>query len=386
MKRLRQRIQLWTTPDWVSILSLLFGLLILVIYLFQPGSLLPLLGLIVVAVGHLARLVLPRATPPPTKVLPFALGSDHIAEQLSQTAEKLSQAVHSIGPIMAHQATGAREQADLIARVNQLLGDFINLSQYVQDQARALTGIAKQAADGSTSGQAAIHQAIEGMNEIRQHVSVIANTILALAQFTQRIDEIITSVSEIATQSNLLALNASIEAARAGVHGRGFAVVADEVRSLSQQSTQAAKQVRMILGEIQTAMKDTIHATEEGLQGVEAGVNMTQQADTAMVQLADNVNTSHRAVNRVYEIVREQANNLEEIAIAVERVERITQQNLESMRTIETVALELTRLAEDMQLSVQVSSSPGSVQQNDNHEGKQDAGQTNRHPQQQGAA
>jgi methyl-accepting chemotaxis protein len=285
--------------------------------------------------------------------MPFDV--EQMVEQLSVTADSLAHAVKAINDVTTQQSIGASEQADLITRTNTLLSDFLELSERVQEQARALTGVAKQATDTSENGQAAIRQAIDGISKIREQVTAIANTILTLAQYTQRIDDIIASVSEIATQSNLLALNASIEAARAGVHGRGFAVVADEVRSLSQGSTQAAKQVRAILSEIQAAMKDSIRATEEGLQGVDAGVTMTQQADTVMVQLADNISTSFKAVNRIYDIIRQQVDGLEEIAISMERIDRITQKNLSSTRAVEVVALELTRVATDLQITVGVS-------------------------------
>jgi len=286
-------------------------------------------------------------------IMPFDV--EQMVEQLSVTADSLAHAVKAINDVTTQQSIGASEQADLITRTNTLLSDFLELSERVQEQARALTGVAKQATDTSESGQAAIRQAIDGISKIREQVMAIANTILALAQYTQRIDDIIASVSEIATQSNLLALNASIEAARAGAHGRGFAVVADEVRSLSQGSTQAAKQVRAILGEIQAAMKESIRATEEGLGGVDAGVTMTQQADTVMVQLAENISSSYKAVNRIYDIIRQQVDGLEEIAISMERIDRITQKNLSSTRAVEVVALELTRVATDLQITVGVS-------------------------------
>lgn len=319
-------------------------------------------------------------------VMPFDV--EQMVEQLSVTADSLAHAVKAINDVTTQQSIGASEQADLITRTNTLLSDFLELSERVQEQARSLTGVAKQATDTSESGQAAIRQAIDGISKIREQVTAIANTILALAQYTQRIDDIIASVSEIATQSNLLALNASIEAARAGAHGRGFAVVADEVRALSQGSTQAAKQVRAILGEIQAAMKDSIRATEEGLQGVDAGVTMTQQADTVMVELADNIGTSFKAVNKIYDIIRQQVDGLEEIAISMERIDRITQKNLSSTRAVEVVALELTRVATDLQITVGVSGfgrSQAAVQDDAGNNAEEYARQPYSNAEQQGA-
>ncbi|MEZ4671181.1 MAG: methyl-accepting chemotaxis protein [Anaerolineae bacterium] len=273
-------------------------------------------------------------------------------EQLTQTTHMLVRALDSINRVTTQQSAGAREQAEVIERTNTLLNHLVELSERVQEQARTLNATARQAAESSESGSSAINQAMSGMTDIRERVLAIAETIKTLAQFARRIDAIIGSVGEIATQSNLLAVNASIEAARAGVHGRGFAIVADEVRSLSHQSTQSAGQVRAILEEIQTAMKQAIRATEDGLGAVENGLTVAGQADLVMAQLADNVTSAQQAVQQVYEIIRQQGDGLDEITIGIERVERVTQNNLESTRAVETIAGELTRLSGDLQAAL----------------------------------
>jgi methyl-accepting chemotaxis protein len=267
-----------------------------------------------------------------------------VPSQAESGNEKVTEAAHTISQVATQQAAGLREQADLIGRTNALLTDFLELSERVRDQARELTQTAKQAAEGSEHGQAAIQQAIASMNEIRKQVSDIATTILALSQFTQKIDDIIGSVGEIATQSNLLALNASIEAARAGAQGRGFAVVAEEVRTLSQQSTHSATQVRAILGQIQRTMREAIQATEAGLQRVDAGMERTQQADQAMSELSANVTSAHKGVNRVYEIIRQQVDGLEEITLGIERVDRVMQRQLGQMQAMQEAAAGLKAL------------------------------------------
>jgi methyl-accepting chemotaxis protein len=272
-----------------------------------------------------------------------------LSMRLHVTADGLVRAVQAINDVISQQSSGASEQVDVIKLTNNMMDNFLQLSERVSEQAHAMTQTAEKTSGISQEGQTAITQAIKGMDQIRSQVSNIGMTIVTLAQLTKRIDEIITSVTEIATQSNLLALNASIEAARAGVHGRGFAVVADEVRSLSQQSTNAANQVRAILAEIQSAVRQTINATEIGMQGVDAGVSMTQQADRIMVQLSKNVTDSNEAVRSIYDVIRQQAEGLEEIAISMDRIDRITQQNLTSTRMVSTVLNNLTRLADDLQ-------------------------------------
>jgi methyl-accepting chemotaxis protein len=362
-----RRMSLASPGDWANLAALGASLVLLLLYLIQPLPIFALFSLVICALVQAASLYRRENAARPVEALAVAKDGKPLD---TDAGDHLALIANSIKDVTVQQSGGAREQVDLIKRMNQLLDDFLELSQSTQDQARSLTGLAKQAAETSASGQTAIQQAIQGMSQIRAQVTAIATTILSLAQFTQRIDDIISSVSEIATQSNLLALNASIEAARAGAHGRGFAVVADEVRSLSQQSTNAAKQVRVILGEVQAAMKETIRATEDGLKGVDAGVEMTQQADQVMMQLVENVNSSHKGVNRVYEIIRSQVDGLEEISIAMERLDRITQQNLAGARAFEAASADLAKLATSLV----------PVQENADHDSEEDARQPNRNP------
>lgn len=265
------------------------------------------------------------------------------------TVDGLVRAAQAINDVTTQQSSGATEQVDVIQMTNEMMESFLAMSESVSQQARAMNQAAEETAAISEDGQTAIHEAMQGMERIREQVNEIGATIVSLAQFTRRIDEIITSVSEIATQSNLLALNASIEAARAGTGGRGFAVVADEVRALSMQSTRAASQVRAILAEIQSAVGQTVSAAEAGTLEADAGLEVTRKADDIMQQLVQNMNASSGAVRAIYDVIRQQVDGLEEIAINMERIDRITQQNLASTRTITTVSTNLTRLADDLQ-------------------------------------
>lgn len=276
----------------------------------------------------------------------------HLAIQLGATVTGLVSATEAINAVSTDQSSYSKEQAQVIEVANDLLDTILAISERINIQAREVNKTAESAAEISDGGITAIQQAISDMGRIREHVEDIGNTIARLAQLTQKIDEIIRSVSEIATQSNLLALNASIEAARAGVHGRGFAVVSDEVRSLAGQSTQAANQVRMILIEIQSAMRETVMAIQQGMEGVDGGVDRTQEASTVMVSLSESVTASHQATKQIYEFIRQQSNSLEEIAISMDRVDRIAKQSVNTTRTMETVSNNLNRLANDLQTVV----------------------------------
>ncbi|MEL7434004.1 MAG: methyl-accepting chemotaxis protein [Chloroflexota bacterium] len=275
-----------------------------------------------------------------------------ITTSMGVTVDGLVRATHAINEVTSQQSSSAKEQVDVIGNANEKLDAFLVLSNEISAQARAIARVSQEAADISETGQQALQQTLESMEDIRKQVEAIGETIVTLAGYTRRIDGIITSVSEIATQSNLLALNASIEAARAGTHGRGFAVVADEVRELASQSTQSAAAVRFILGEIKNAMKDTVEATRTGIENVDAGVDKTQEANQVIVQLTNNVRESRDAVGSIYNVIRQQADGMEEIAIDMDRIQMITNQSLASTRTVESVSANLTRLANDLQTVV----------------------------------
>ncbi len=264
------------------------------------------------------------------------------------TIDGMVRAAEAIGSVVEQQVIGASDQATVIQMTNAQLDEFLLLSERVGEQTRAMTRTAQEASEISVLGQESLSQAISAINQLREQVQAVAHAILRLTQLTRRIDTIITSVSEIATQSNMLALNASIEAARAGGQGRGFAVVAEEVRSLSQQSTDAARQVRAILGEIQVAVRETIDATEIGMQAADTGVGVTREANRVMSQLAVNVTASYEAIRAISEVIRQQADGMETITINLERVDRITQQNVVSIHLIESVSKSLMVLAQDL--------------------------------------
>lgn len=287
-----------------------------------------------------------------TQEIASLFASDDLSISLGVTVDGLVRASSAIREVITQQASSADEQAQVIRNTNQLLDDFLEMAERISTQARSITQNAQEASSLSQTGQQAIMESLDTMSDIRQQVEAIAHTIVTLAQLTRRIDTIISSVSEIATQSNLLALNASIEAARAGTHGRGFAVVADEVRSLSGQSTRAAEQVRGILREIQQAMQASVQATQNGIRNVDVGIERTTQANDIMAQVAAQVAASHQAVQAVYSVIQSQTGGIEEIAIGMDRIERITQQSVVGTRTVETVSTNLTRLAHELQLAV----------------------------------
>lgn len=355
INRWREALQLLIDP--MSLLALLTAVVLIALYGVNSRLLTLVVALPYAALGAVGLYVYQsRAVDKAEQPSEAEPESDQdlalITTRMGNAVDGLLRATNAINEVTHSQASSTEEQATVVTSANELLDDFLSMSERINEQARRVTYTAAETSDISNTGQQAIQQSIASMDDIREQVATIGETIVHLATLTQRIDDIITSVSEIATQSNLLALNASIEAARAGVHGQGFAVVAEEVRTLSQQSTQSAAQVRSILREIQQAMKQTVDATRQGLEDVEIGATRTREANDIMQQLSANVQHSWESVSEIYDVIRNQSDTLEEIAISMDRVQRISQQNHANIRTVETVSASLTRLANEIQRSV----------------------------------
>src|SRR5205823_2563408 len=138
-----------------------------------------------------------------------------------------------------------------------------------------------------------------GMQRIRNQMTSIAESMMRLSEQSQTIGEIVAAVEDLSEQSNLLAVNAAIEAATAKEHGKGFAVVADEIKHLADQSKEATKQVRTILRDIQKATAAAVLATEEGTKSVEAGVAQSAQAGESIVALVERIDEAAQAATQI---------------------------------------------------------------------------------------
>lgn len=339
----------YPTAVWLALapgLLVLAGLLITT----DAGGMTALLALALLVGGKLLLdATYPHDTPSDSPPPPVPVETPPAAadDGPSHTGHTLHEAQRMIEDVVVQQSSGVAEQAEILQTMNSTLDDFLKAAEQVNEQMRAISSSAQDTVSLAESGQDAITRMVEDIGAIRQQVLAIGGTITSLTRLTRSIDEIITSVSEIATQSNLLALNASIEAARAGVQGRGFAVVADEVRVLSQQSTGAATQVRAILAEIQSAVQQTIDATEAGMHGLDTGLTTVQEADHIMVRLGSNVNNINLAMRAVSEYIRRQIDGMEGMAINLERADRLAQQSLSGVRLVERVSADLQQIDPD---------------------------------------
>jgi len=194
---------------------------------------------------------------------------------------------------------------------------------------------------------------VAGMRRIREQMDSIAERMVRLNEQSQSIGQIVTTVEDLAAQSNMLAVNAGIEAAKAGEHGRGFAVVAQEVRNLAEQSRQATAQVMAILADIQKATSAAMMATEQGGKSVDAGVSQASQAGQSITQINANISDSAAAAAQIAASSQQQLVGVDQVAASMEGVKQASLQNADGAQQLEAAARNLKELGDRLQRLIQ---------------------------------
>jgi methyl-accepting chemotaxis protein len=245
-------------------------------------------------------------------------------------------------------AAGATEAAAVIAQTAVTLDEVKQTALVSSQKAKYVSEAAQKAAQVSQAGRRAVDESIEGMQQIREQMEMIADSIMRLSEQSQAIGEIIASVNDLSEQSNLLAVNASIEAAKAGEHGVGFAVVALEVKSLAAQSRQSTSQVRTILGDIQKATSNAVLATEQGAKAVDTGARQSKEAGEAIQRLTESIAESASAASQIAVSAQQQLVGMDQLALAMGNIKTATMQNMDSTRQAEVAAHKLHELGQKL--------------------------------------
>jgi methyl-accepting chemotaxis protein len=280
-------------------------------------------------------------------------GLRDITRQIRESTGVLAAAATEIMAATTQLASSAAETASAVAETTTTLEEVKQTSQVSSQKAKAVSDEARKAAEIAGSGRDSVEQTIEGMEGIQRQMSAIAESIINLSTQSQAIGEIITSVDDLAAQSKLLAVNASIEAAKAGEEGKGFSVVAQEVKSLAEQSKQATAQVRGILGDIQKATSSAVLATEQGGKAVEAGVNQSSRAGESIHALTENITHAAQAATQIAATSQEQYVGVDQVTIAMENIKTASSQTVASTRQAEAAAQQLHELGQHLKQVVE---------------------------------
>ena len=243
-------------------------------------------------------------------------------------------------------ASGAAETAAAVSETTATVEEVKQTAQLASQKAKYVAESAQKAASVSRAGRKSVEDAIQGMNRIQEQTEVIAESIVRLSEQSQAIGEIIATVGDLAEQSNVLAVNAAIEAAKAGEQGKGFAVVAQEVKSLADQSKQATTQVRAILGDIQKATSAAVLATEQGGKAVAAGVKQVGETDEAIRLLAEGIGDAAQAATQIAASSQQQMVGMDQVALAMENIKQASMQNVAGTKQAEVAAQQLHELGQ----------------------------------------
>jgi methyl-accepting chemotaxis protein len=285
----------------------------------------------------------------------FAMMVENLQKMTTEIAEGinvLSSSANQISTSTTQLAAGAVETATAVSQATTTVEEVRQAAQVSSQKAKAVSENARSVAEITLSGTKSTEETIAGITKIRQQMETIADTTVRLSEQTQTIGQIVASVEDLAAQSNLLAVNASIEAAKAGEQGKGFAVVAQEVRTLAEQSKEATGQVRSILTEIQKATSAAVMATEQGSKAVEAGVKQSGQAGQSIRALADSVTEAAQAATQIAASSQQQLVGVDQVASAMENVKQASTQNADSAKQLEAAVHNLKDLGQKLKESV----------------------------------
>jgi methyl-accepting chemotaxis protein len=257
----------------------------------------------------------------------------------------LASACAEILAATTQQASGTSEEATAVQQTSTTVDEVRQTAQLAAQKAGAVTETAQKAAQVSQEGRRAVEDGTRGMQEMKTRMEAIAERILTLSQQGQAVAEIINAVNDLAEQSNLLAVNAAIEAAKAGEAGKGFGVVAAEVRALAERSKQATAQVRTILNDIQRATQSAVMAAEQGVKASEAGVSVAAKAGDAIRLLSDSLTEAAQAGQQILVSARQQQAGVDQVGLAMQNINQASTQNMAATRQVERAAQDLNQLA-----------------------------------------
>jgi methyl-accepting chemotaxis protein len=248
----------------------------------------------------------------------------------------------------AQQASGGRDQASAMSEITTTISELLITSRQIADSAQRVSKIAEDTATAAENGDATIDQTRRSIAAIRSQVDQIVQHMLSLGEKSQQIGGVVDLVSELAEQTNILAINATIEASGAGEWGRRFAVVAEEIRKLADRTAGSAKEIRALIDDVRGAVNTTVMATEIGAKAVDAGARQFDDATNSFRRIAQLVATTNDATREIELSTKQQTTAVEQVNVAASDTARVTRETEASAVQTRQTASHLSTLSSDL--------------------------------------
>ena len=276
-----------------------------------------------------------------------------LTSQIGTTVQHMQSSSSELQVASNQQTMGAREQSTAMKEITTTMNELLVTSKQIAESAQRVAHIAAQTAIGATSGEQTVTKANDSIGGIKRQVDLIVTNMLDLGKKSQQIGGILEIINELAEQTNILAINATIEAAGAGENGKRFAVVADEIRKLADRVGGSTKEIRGLIDDIRAAVNTTVMTTEGGTKAVEAGALQFSEVAIAFRQIVSLVGTTTEATREIELSTKQQSTAVSQVNIAVSNVAQAARETeVSSSKTLQT-ATELTNLSRDLLRLVQ---------------------------------
>ncbi|MBL8056643.1 MAG: HAMP domain-containing protein [Anaerolineales bacterium] len=273
-----------------------------------------------------------------------AQGNQQQSQSVAHTAASVEQMKRAIDGV----ARGAQEQAQAVNKASVVTAQIVAAVQQVAGNAQAVSTDSARAAEAARAGVQTVEETIAGMQMIKSKVDVSAGKVRDMGQRSDQIGAIVETIDDIASQTNLLALNAAIEAARAGEHGKGFAVVADEVRKLAERASAATKEIGGLIKGIQRTVGDAVTAMNDGTREVEAGVTRANQAGQALADIMDAAEAVRGQAEAALAATQKMSTAAAELSGATETVSAVVEENTAATEEMAAGSHEVTQAIENI--------------------------------------